>query len=407
MATLISGYVTLSFTGLCIVILMVIIAHLLLIAKRTRKQKINANKKQVMFIITVTLIGILSFQICLILIATLVTQLLFTAITIRQVQLLKNVINIFDSFGHLAMITVFIIRLKMCFENNSMFGYSKKLLFIIYSCLLILAAISVFIMIQMSDVHNTYVVIVSEIIWEALIEFMCLWLLYLFMSKLSELITMSLSEDELNLTISYILSKNTADSNNSNDHVNHNNNAQNSSTYHLALNGGPNPNRNKPSYDLNDNNEEDNEMDFRHRLSVSEYVRPRKLSEAQTANDPQIIYLVNIITKMCVLVLIAVLCSAFSIGGTVYFEWNQLYDDHVQFVWMYILPVIDILITSICLLYLQFNHTNQIYNVLCTKVDALFVRIIRSFLRAKMKHARNESECPADTQPNRDGEYAE
>ena len=100
------------------------------------------------------------------------------------------------------MLTVFIKRFEICFEN-SVFGYSKKFIRIVYGCLIFLTLFSLVIIFEIiRDDHDVYTIIISEIIWELMIEFMCLWLLYLFVSKLYSLlqITLNLSMNTKNQT---------------------------------------------------------------------------------------------------------------------------------------------------------------------------------------------------------------
>ncbi len=45
------------------------------------------------------------------------------------------------------------------------------------------------------------------------------------------------------------------------------------------------------------------------------------------------------------------------------------------------------IITSICLLYLQFNFTQNTYSSMCTKIDVLFLRCVGNALNMVMKRS--------------------
>eukprot|EP00483_Globobulimina_turgida_P010631 UN10652 len=64
--------------------------------------------------------------------------------------------------------------------------------------------------------------------------------------------------------------------------------------------------------------------------------------------DSQIMYLIDLITKMSTLVIIAVIGSIISVIGNIYIELH--YQSHTHNMLIFILPVIDMVTTSICLL---------------------------------------------------------
>ena len=311
-------------------------------------------------------------------------------------QEIQFLITIFDQFGHLSMITVFIIRLKMCFEN-SMFGYSKSLLRIIYCCLIILTAFSLGIIIQIANNadcnRDIYAIIITEVIWEIVIEVMCLWLLYLFISKLSELIIMSLNEDELNIIITYLVSNKTENVRNNKQQI-----------------------HNKSSNNISIEEEvEANRLQVAVHQKLSTPNLPKQQKSSDSTYDAQIIYLVNIMTKMTVLVIVAVIASILSLIGNILIEMNELetmkeHTPNMQQIWLFILPVIDMVITSICLLYLQFNFTKTFYSKFCTKIDIMFLKLIGSLLKYQMKISMpndDDDDYPIETQQCKDGEYIE
>ncbi len=128
-----SAYIVISLLSLAAAVLLAITVHLVYTAKTKCK---NATKnRQVLFMIVITLIGIMSFFITIILIILLLIQIILidghklseTSFYYQSFEVIEYLIAIFDQFGHLSMLTVFVVRLKMCFAN-SIFGYSNKLM---------------------------------------------------------------------------------------------------------------------------------------------------------------------------------------------------------------------------------------------------------------------------------------
>ena len=378
-----SAYAVLGVFSISALILIGIIIHLIYIAKRNRSTrragaKNKKNNKQMLVMIWITLIGIISFEISLLLIISLVIQIIMMKINSDNInnnlldkyydssfQIVQTFITIFDNFGHLAMITVFIIRLKRCFKD-SMFGFSKKLLRFLYGCLIILAIFSFGIDIQtaINSYSNNDIVatIITQMVWEIFIECMDLCLLFLFISKLSQLIVISLNEDELSSIITHIISskKNRKPS-------------------------IPEPTENVRVFSIESETEKvnvnaDTNTNTKNEMTVDE-------------QEKQIIYLVNMMTKMTVLVIIAVFVSFISLIGNKIIKANELkivkeHIPNIQQIWLFILPVMDMVITSICLLYLPFNFTKKIYKKLCIKLDVLFLkRMIGKILIHQIKHS--------------------
>jgi len=380
---------------------------------------VNGNKKQIRFLFIVTIVGIIAFELCLLLlVALLIEMLLHKHITVLHA--LKYGLTLLDNLGHLAMVTVFIFRLKMCYEANSLFGYNKFLLRAIYVCFVVLTAIAAFLHFEMATAHNQrmfLIVMVCELAWELLVELMCLVLFYLFVSKLSELICLSLTEAELADMLSYVsVRRNQSECHEPSTHA-----SQINYRTDMDTGGG--------------GNDTDAEMEYiaDHRFSVSVVSevlqsRGRKTSaDVQTASaviehDVQIIYLINVITKMSVLVSLAVSSSVLSVAASIYFQCQQLnvvhhgmsaltaieldhdtatlYTYHsisMQWIWALLLPAVDIMMTAVCLLYLQFNYTNRVYGVLCARVDVCFLKAVGAFIRCKMKHTKR-TDWPMDAQ---------
>eukprot|EP01084_Bolivina_argentea_P161520 281166_1 len=87
--------------------------------------------------------------------------------------------------------------------------------------------------------------------------------------------------------------------------------------------------------------------------------------------------LIGVMNKMGLLVGFAVICSILSLIGNVFIEVHELetiekHDIDVQSIWAEILPLMDIVITSL-MLYLQFNFADKVYRKLLGNVDVLLL----------------------------------
>ena len=211
-----AAYAAILIYSICAVLLICIIVHLYITARQEYKKK-DGQEKSTIFCLVLTMIAIISFLLSLLLIiATLLQVILidghqlhpesnpFHEFYYRSFEEMEYFIAIFDAFGHLCMLTVFVKRFEICFQN-SVFGYSSRFIRILYGCLICLALMSLIIIAEIiRDDHDVYLIIISEIIWELLIEIMCLWLLWLFISKLYKLLQMtvnlSMNNDKKNLT---------------------------------------------------------------------------------------------------------------------------------------------------------------------------------------------------------------
>eukprot|EP01084_Bolivina_argentea_P116090 206334_1 len=197
---IVSAYIILLVFVASALALVSAIAHLIYVANQKSKhqsksKRETSNNKQILFLIILTVLGIISFFISIVLMIAVIFQIILLdahhlpqdtiidAFYLTTSQVIGYLIVIFDQFGHLCMLSVFVVRLKMCF-TNSVFGYSQTLMRVIYSCLIALSVGSSVIIIQIITGVNAQHIIVSQIIWELLIEIMCIWLLYLFVSKL-------------------------------------------------------------------------------------------------------------------------------------------------------------------------------------------------------------------------------
>eukprot|EP01083_Nonionella_stella_P094190 264189_1 len=95
--------------------------------------------------------------------------------------------NIFDTFGRLGVVFVFIFRYQSTFSEGA---YSVPLAFLsgLYAVLFVLFMSSAAILALIAFDYDIHTIIAAECIWGLAVELMCLWLLYLFISKLYNLL---------------------------------------------------------------------------------------------------------------------------------------------------------------------------------------------------------------------------
>eukprot|EP01084_Bolivina_argentea_P104852 187730_1 len=380
-AKLTSAYTILFLFFIATFVLLSTILHLVYVAHQKNKNKSRSNRcnnKQILFIIIITLFGIISFFISVVLMIVLIIQILLIdgheldkdrrtsfigKFYYESFDETETLIVIFDELGHLAMLTVFIIRLKVCFAN-SVYGFSNSFMRFMYCCLILLIIASFIIIMQIVNNSNIEIVIISQIIWEILIECMCLWILYLFVSKLQALVKMGLnSRKNLRLTISYNISQKSRSK------------EENSKRNSLRINSSirspsPSPSIRSPS------------------------PSPKPLQKQLPKPNQTVLNnqgLVNVMTKMTLLVLLSVVGSFISLIGNIYIEIYELQETkkinikqetnvaNIQHMWIWLLPVCDMILTSF-MLYLQFDFTKEIYAKLCTKCDIMFIQFCGDLL---------------------------
>jgi len=291
----------------------------------------------------------------------------------------EYLIVIFDQMGHLSMLTVFVVRLKMCFIN-SVFGYTKNLMRLLYCCLILLSFGSFVVIMEIVNDTKIETIIISEIIWELMTEAMTLWLLYLFVSKLQSLIKNSLGSCRKNLrmTISYNVSQKELSRSTKKE-----NSIRRQSKFSQTSNN-------------NDKNDKNNDKNKRVRSpSPSPSPSPRPSRPNQTVLNNQ--NLINVMTKMTLLVIVAVIGSMASMIGNIYVEIISFNTIKRRTPWTYLLPVIDMVMSSF-MLYLQFDFTKNIYSKICGKVDIYFIEFCGDVLDKNINKKQTEKiEVPSTT----------
>eukprot|EP01084_Bolivina_argentea_P208570 355549_1 len=160
------------------VILMGMIIHL--ITKTCRKWEKAKNHKEtqkVIIFLIITIVGIASFEISLLIIITVVVQVLLLDDEIKSSTIspefflatypvFEYMIGILDSIGHLTMLAVFIARFEYVFKNQ-IFNQSKVLIRCMYLVLAVLAIVSfvILVFIMPSEMYKAHI-LAWEIGWD-------------------------------------------------------------------------------------------------------------------------------------------------------------------------------------------------------------------------------------------------
>eukprot|EP01084_Bolivina_argentea_P119789 212369_1 len=376
---LVSAYIVTIFVSVVAIILLFMIIHLIGKCKKQCKTKDHTlNTKSVLFFITATMIACLSFQICVFLTITIMCIIMVTESNpfhyhtiFQQMPLL---IPLFDSFGHLMVLTVFIARYEVCFAN-SIFGDFTRIISIMHICLIILILMSITTLaLHVFLSGRIQIVIISEIIWELLIEILFLWILYQFIRRLLTLLKWSLkcvNPQSSNLELF--------------------------KGFRASL--GPNLIYRR-SHESNTDIKQSN-VHSKPELHLSISMQPPSDQSVSVFSDTtankQDMDILNVMAKMTSLIIICVLASIFSIYGNLFIELHGINNLHnnVNTIWTFLLPIIDIIITSFTL-YLQFNFVESIYVKLCGVLDTRCLKIGLRFVKfclkkEELKNVKNTS----------------
>ena len=458
---IISAYCVIVIFSFAALILIYTICKLMIEARKNKKKKGSVKEKKLRVLVNITIIGIISFLAAVLLMIFVILQIVLIDghalhpdtnplhdFYYQSFEEMEYFIAIFDAFGHLAVLSIFVIRLQICFEN-SVFGYSKRLIKAINICLISLTLLSIVIIFEIiRDDQDVYVIIISEIIWELLIEAMMIYLLYLFIAKLYTILKMSLQSCNTNqikpksdLDLFKDLKRNIKESQSSKSDERKkrkqklddtNKNKQGKKTIN-KLHIHPTPNAMpKPQHQVTSSynmevitptdqmtiGEKDDPLSFTMSATHIPPSMATKQSSAQlntkssTSNNVLSIPpnnnnnnvanydvdLVNVMNKMTLLVVITVIGSILSVIGNIFVEIHELetiakHTVDVQSMWAFLLPVIDMVVTSFAL-YLQFNFTEKTYSSICTKLDISFLTLclkINAYRLVKSGSSKNES----------------
>eukprot|EP01084_Bolivina_argentea_P167925 291312_1 len=336
--------------------------------------------------------------------------------------------------AHLCVVLVFLVRFQLTFHKNTVFNDRAHTIRWLYSCLAILTVFGIVIVILMCIEHTVTEIMILEIIWEILVDVMCLWLLWLFMSKLYQLLLLSLTSriktgvhtrsdllrqiiEATKATITQSKSENSkSDSNKSKRSGSgrkkkrkyepksqltmtidglkvkpiHSNKSAGSKPGSVrsspAQSPEPDPVSMNTEYrsqgqteltittkalsdnDQTDNDQTDNEQTDNERVETQ---------SSGTKGESAAIDLIGVMTKITLLVCFTVFVSVVGVIGNVYIEVQEMkyiekHDIAVEEIWADILPITDVIITSL-MLYLQFNFTHVTYRRIFGRLDVWFL----------------------------------
>eukprot|EP01084_Bolivina_argentea_P047166 86903_1 len=163
------------------------------------------NHNMLFFFLLISIIAVICFELTLLLVISVVVQIILIDahalhedanwidhVYSESFEYTEYLIAIFDTLGHLCVILVFITRFQVVFSQNTLFQSQSKVITMLYTCLFVLFSVAVIIVILIALNHTVTEIIIIEVIWEVAVDFMCLWLLYLFISKLYQLLKLSL-----------------------------------------------------------------------------------------------------------------------------------------------------------------------------------------------------------------------
>eukprot|EP01083_Nonionella_stella_P140092 428837_1 len=409
------------------IILMGMIIHLMIkTCRKWEKAKNHKETQKVIIFLIITIVGISSFEISLIIIITVITQVLLLDDEIKSsiispefflasYPVFEYMIGILDSVGHLTMLAVFIARFEYVFKNE-IFNQSKVLIRCMYLVLAVLAIVSfvILVFIMPSEMYKAHI-LAWEIGWEACVESMIIFILMLFMYNLYKLLSLSLmSHLSQNKNKAQLLSEITKISleHSSSDRkkrraMKNKGSKSTKSINQMTIDGATvdpiEPMSNNKSHlsvnksikstvsengNISDNGSgasgDDGDVSDNPSVDDNKSVSPRTQSNP-IAKHSQALEILSAMNKMTLLVIIAATASVFTIIGNFIIEsvgeFNEkdLRNNHDHstvdhdLIWVFILPSLDMVITSF-MLYLQFNFTHKTYRMLCHCCDSVFLK---------------------------------
>eukprot|EP01083_Nonionella_stella_P039798 108258_1 len=430
---LVSCYFVLSIHAISAVILVCLIAHLLYIANQKQR---DTNSTALTTFVILTIMGIVSFALSCLLVIHFITQLIIH-VEVDDGQRFhfdmhwQYLIAIFDAIGHLCVVFVFVGKFQFTFKNGIFLTYSSTLIRCLY-CILFLLFTTAFVIIALVVTYQKNAYIIGlEIVWQMLVEAMCLWMLYLFTSRFYLLLQLSLTDHiksgkatdffkELAQAVTHNnISKPTNEpvrtcTKGSQKHVL---TVTKSSDVQLSIDGFlvqpvrasrsldvrgiPTPKSVDDSlsplphvslnaltvHSLSASSNVSIENELMHATTPKKQRKGKSVGKEEAkdvkirkieAQSHEAFYFIKTMNKLSVLVLLMVFVSIIGLVGTVFVEIRELERIEgqaiaVQSVWAEILPLMDIVITSF-MLYLQFNFTDNVYRFILGKVDVLFLK---------------------------------
>ena len=381
------GYAILAFVSSVVLALFAITLHLIKFVWTERKRPADERQQVVCFAIT-TFLGLVAFEIALALMIAITVEFLYVQSNQHNAAIdflsrthlqLEYLIPLFDAIGHIFILIVLIRRFQISFTNTIFGDFSRIVrfmkLFVAFSTTMTIATVIFIIW-----TNNTALIMTTEIVWELTIEMMCLFLLYLFVTKLFVLLRWSLKcvnplQSDLTLFREFKDSM------------------------------GPKLERRRSAITASSVTNSPPGTDSSHPSDAS--VTGGSSTRTQSAEHPvdpqshQNMELLNVMIKLTLLILICVLTSVLSVAGNIALKIRWMDRDtatsmDIKMVSLYILPTIDVLTTSL-MVYLQFNFAENIYLKICGKMDTVCLRCGLWFVRRVLIPSKPEDELAENT----------
>eukprot|EP01083_Nonionella_stella_P055714 146862_1 len=361
---LIMAPITILLFVILAIVLFIMIIHLI-------RGAIHRESNQSLFFFVATILGISSFEISLINTIIVTIQLFLMDDVLKQssisstfffatYHIFQYLIAIFDSLGHLLSLLIFIARFDVAFKQRMLNPWKQALLIrFMYIMLIILTMFSLFIMFYIIPFEtNSRTLLTWEIVWELCVESMIIFVIYLFISKLCQLLKLLLSTERIQQS----------------------NKTDFATDLFAQTKNAPKPKPKLPS----------------HRISVTIDGIAMEMDTNQTApaspkTSKRTIELLTLVSRLTVLVIVSAVGSFVTIIGNLVIKTHAIFDEkditaeqsHAKFdhdaIWVFVLPVMDIVLTSF-MLYLQFDFTKRIYHKMCHCLDHLFLQCLVSVM---------------------------
>eukprot|EP01083_Nonionella_stella_P032056 87732_1 len=402
-STTVSVYTVLTIISISTIILLAIIIHLCRVYRQKSRLK-NNQRQHIQFFLFITICAIILEELSLVLLIFVCIQsILLGGHVIHQderwldrfyhssSECIETLIAVFDTTSHLGVILVFILRFDRTFNNN-LFANQKHITALCF-CTLFLFIGAVVIVILMCIKQPEEHIVIAEIAWEISVHLLWLWILFLFVSKLYDLLKFSLQthidkdgDNNHSTLLKSIIEATKISHTNSKDRSNptlkqsaNSNKSMNvpKSTMTMTIDGfkveptsrtkhasPPTSRHGTPETSPAPSMHSDGEQTDNEHSQIN-------------AGESTAIELIGVMTKMTILVSFAALlsvCGAISHG---YLEMKHIEHgaEHgmaVEALWPEIFHVFDAVISSL-MLYLQFNFTHKIYRGLFGRLDAWFL----------------------------------
>jgi len=381
----VSAYTVLILISLTAILLFFIITHLISIAKLHQNDPMipPKMKRKKVFLLSLTIIGVICFECSIILMAVLLLQLILIdsrALHLSKYQQLDYLIFIFDAMGHIVILYAFSTRFEYCFQGT-LSNYNRRFILILRCLLLIMVFFSFGVVaLMLLKSASTVFIFALDMTAEIALQIVALSLFYLFIIHSYHLITMSFPK-----------------STQFRDFVRHLH-----EKYELReIESLPAPNM--PSLAITIDGMPATAVKAVRKAQTShedELKVPIARWSAPGHSDP--VDLVHVMNRKMLLAAMVIVCIIFNVFVITFLQL-QRYDKlrDAQAIWVFMLIVFDMLVTALSM-YLQFTFNHRVYWKLCSKVDLVLVKFALKLLKCcwvrehkpehQQKHHRQQSQ---------------